>query len=37
VLANGLLILVAAHVAAALWHHFIRRDGTLRRIIPGRG
>jgi cytochrome b561 len=33
-LANALLFVVAAHVAAALWHHFIRRDGTLRRIIP---
>lgn len=34
VLANGLLILVAAHVAAALWHQFVQRDGTLRRILP---
>ncbi|WP_454702408.1 GntR family transcriptional regulator [Agrobacterium burrii] len=22
------------HVAAALWHHFIRKDPTLRRMIP---
>lgn len=34
VLANGLLILVAAHVLAALWHHFVRRDGVLRRMLP---
>lgn len=33
-LANLLLILVAAHVVAALWHHFFRHDGTLRRILP---
>lgn len=34
VLANGLLVLVAVHVAAALWHHFVRRDGMLRRMLP---
>lgn len=34
VLANALLLLVAAHVAAALWHHFVRRDGVLRRMLP---
>jgi cytochrome b561 len=28
--------LVVLHVAAALWHHFIRKDGTLRRMIPAR-
>lgn len=25
---------VLLHVAAALWHHFIRKDPTLRRMIP---
>ncbi len=30
----GLLLLVAAHVSAALWHHFIRRDGVLRSMLP---
>ena len=25
--------LIALHVAAAAWHQFIRRDGTLRRIL----
>ncbi|WHI45535.1 cytochrome b [Microbulbifer sp. VAAF005] len=33
ILAWGLTGLVAAHVLAALKHHFIDRDGTLRRII----
>ncbi len=28
----GLMFLLAGHVAAALWHHFILRDETLRRI-----
>jgi cytochrome b561 len=22
------------HAAAALWHHFVRRDGVLRRMWP---
>ncbi len=26
--------LVVAHVLAALWHHFVRRDGLLWRILP---
>ncbi|CUX13792.1 cytochrome b [Agrobacterium genomosp. 13] len=26
--------IVFLHVAAALWHHFIRKDATLRRILP---
>lgn len=34
VLANALLVLVAVHVAAALWHHVIERDGVLRRMLP---
>jgi len=32
----GLLAAVAAHVAAALWHHFIRRDAVLVAMLPGR-
>jgi len=28
--------LVALHVLAALKHHFLDRDGTLRRMLPGR-
>jgi cytochrome b561 len=30
--ANLLLALLVAHVGAALYHHFIRRDGVLRRM-----
>lgn len=30
-----LLVLgIAAHVAASLYHHFIRKDGVLRRMLP---
>jgi cytochrome b561 len=32
-----LALLVLAHVAAALKHHFIDRDGLLLRMRPGRG
>jgi len=35
-LAWGLLAAVAIHVAAALWHHFIRRDAVLDAMLPGR-
>jgi len=31
-----LLGLVCLHVAAALWHHFVTRDGMLRRMWPKR-
>lgn len=34
VLANGLLVLVVLHVAAALKHHFIDRDDVLARMVP---
>ena len=30
-----LLLLVAAHVVAALQHYFIRKDGVLQRMLPG--
>lgn len=33
-LAWGLLALVVMHVAAAAWHHFIRRDNVLRAMLP---
>lgn len=33
--ATLLLVLLALHVAGALKHHFIDRDGTLRRMLPG--
>jgi cytochrome b561 len=32
----ALLAMVLLHVSAALWHHFVRRDGVLRRMLPGR-
>jgi len=32
--ANALLILAAAHAIASLVHHFILRDGILRRMLP---
>ncbi|CAH0356208.1 cytochrome b [Aquabacterium sp. CECT 9606] len=28
--------LITLHIAAALWHHFILRDGVLRSIMPAR-
>ncbi len=32
----GMLTLVGLHVLAALYHYFIRRDGVLQRMLPGR-
>lgn len=32
-IALGLAILIAGHIAIALFHHFIRRDDTLRRML----
>lgn len=34
-LASALVAVVAVHVAGALQHHFIRRDRTLLRMLPG--
>ena len=34
-LAILLALAIAGHVVAALAHHFIRRDGVLRRMLPG--
>lgn len=34
-LAIAMAFLVSGHAAAALYHHFIRRDGVLRRMLPG--
>ena len=33
-LANGLIILAMIHAGAALIHHFVFRDRTLRRMLP---
>lgn len=35
VLASLMLLLVAAHALAALWHQFVLRDGALWRMLPG--
>jgi cytochrome b561 len=32
--AVALLALIGAHVGAALFHHFIRKDGVLQRMLP---
>lgn len=31
-----LIALITVHAAAALWHHYAKRDDTLRRMLPGR-
>lgn len=30
-------VLILTHVSAALFHYFIRKDGVLRRMLPGAG
>jgi cytochrome b561 len=30
----GLLLLIAGHAGAALWHHLVQKDDTLRRMLP---
>jgi cytochrome b561 len=37
VLSYGLIGLVALHVLAVLFHHFLLRDRTLARMLPGEG
>jgi cytochrome b561 len=34
--ANILLGLAAFHASASLWHHFLRKDDVLRRVLPER-
>jgi len=34
-LAYALFTLIILHALAALWHHFIRRDRVLLRMLPG--
>ena len=34
--ANVVLILAGLHALAALGHHYVMRDGVLRRMMPGR-
>jgi cytochrome b561 len=31
-----MLALVGLHAAAGLYHHFVRDDGVLKRMLPGR-
>jgi cytochrome b561 len=35
--ADTLLIFAGVHAVAALVHHYIFRDRTLRRMLPGAG
>ncbi|WP_457155810.1 cytochrome b [Mesorhizobium sp. P5_C1] len=32
--ADGILIAVGLHALAALYHHFVRRDAILTRMLP---
>jgi cytochrome b561 len=34
-LAWTLLVLIGLHVAAALYHYLLRRDGVLQTMLPG--
>jgi cytochrome b561 len=34
ILAFVMLALIAVHITAAMFHHFIRKDGVLRRMLP---
>lgn len=33
--ANAILIVAGLHALAALWHHFVRHDTVLARMMPG--
>ena len=32
-----LFFIILVHIAGALWHHFIDKDDTLKRMLPGSG
>jgi len=32
--ANAILLVAALHAAAALFHHYVLRDSTLRHMLP---
>jgi cytochrome b561 len=34
--ANTILVVAGLHAAAALWHHYVRKDDVLRRMLPDR-
>jgi len=29
-----LFVILALHIGAALWHHFVKRDATLAQMLP---
>lgn len=33
-IAYGIIVLVSIHVAAALYHHYVKKDNILRRMLP---
>ncbi len=33
-LAHGLIVTIFGHIGAALFHHFVYKDDTLRRMLP---
>lgn len=33
--ANFILVLVSVHALAAVWHHYIKKDDVLTRMMPG--
>lgn len=35
-LGHGLIVLASLHALAALWHHWVLRDGVLRSMLPAR-
>ena len=35
-LGNLMIVLIIAHVAAAIWHHRVQKDNTLLRMMPPR-
>ena len=35
-LGDAIIWLAGAHAAAALWHHYVLRDGVLRSMLPHR-
>lgn len=32
--AYGTVLMIAGHVAASLWHQFVRKDGVMKRMVP---
>jgi len=36
-LGDTIMWLAGLHAAAALYHHFVRKDGVLVSMLPGRG